>query len=183
MRKYARDYEIIEAEDENGRQKSKLVYIGKYYELELETEELIQFKKTSFLLLTIIVVFHIGSGFLSNRGMYQLYVALPYALAFFPLIYLTEGIIRLPKEKRKYRHDEIGNSFDRMRTSIYFLIALLGIALLGEIVFLMLFSDKVQRPMDFLYLALEMVAFVAAFFMGIRQKKIKIRTSAQEGQL
>ena len=67
MRKYARDYEIIEAEDENGRQKSKLVYIGKYFELELETEELIQFKKTSFLLLTIIVVFHIGSGFLSNR--------------------------------------------------------------------------------------------------------------------
>ena len=183
MRKYARDYEIKDSEDENGHKKSELAYIGKYYELELDTPELIRFKKISFLLLAFIAIFHIGSGFLSNRGMYQLYVALPYALAFFPLVYLTEGILRLPKEKRKYRHDEIGNSFDRMRTSIYFLIALLGIALLGEIVFLMFFSDKVQRPMDFLYLALEMVAFVAAFFMGIRHKKIKIRTSAQEGQL
>ena len=182
MRKYARDYEFVDTEDENGHQKSTMVYRGKYYELELDTAELIRFKKVSFLLLAIVAIFHISSGFLSNRGMYQLYVALPYALAFFPLVYLTEGILRLPKEKRKYRHDEIGYSFDRMKTSIYFLIALLGISLLGEVVFLVFFSDKAQRPLDYLYLSLEFVAVATAYLLVLRQRKIEIQTCVEEEQ-
>ena len=182
MRKYARDYEFIDTEDENGHQKSTLVYCGKYYELELDTEELIRFKKISLMLLAIIAVFHISSGFLSNRGMYQLYVAVPYALAFFPLIYLTEGILRLPKEKRKYRHDEIGYSFDRMKTSGYLLIAFLGIVLLGEFVFLVFFADKIQRSPDYLYLVLELVAATAAFLLIYRQREILMQTCADEEQ-
>ena len=134
------------------------------------------------LLLAIIVIFHILGGFVSSGGMYQLYIAIPYALAFFPLIYLTEGIIRLPKEKRKYRHDEIGHSFDRIRTSSYFLVALLGVALLGEVVFLIFFSNKAQRPFDTLYFGLELVAAAAAFFLVYRQRKIHIQVCAEEEQ-
>ncbi|OJX38389.1 MAG: hypothetical protein BGO78_10355 [Chloroflexi bacterium 44-23] len=182
MRKYANDYEIVTIEDENGREKETLVYRGKYYQVELDTAGLVRYKRISLLLLAIIIVFHIGGGFVSSGGMYQLYVALPYTLAFFPLIYLTEGILRLPNEKRKFRHDEIGHSFDRMKSSGYFLIALLGVALLGELVFLIFFSKNAQWPMDYLYFSLELVAAVAAFFLVYRQKKIQIQPCTEAEQ-
>lgn len=182
MRKFANDYEVVDIEDENGRGKKTLVYLGKYYEIEFDTTGLIHFKRITFLLWAIMAILHISSGFLSNRGMYQLYVSLPYAIAFFPLVYLAEGIIRLPKEKRKYRRDEIYYSFERVKTSSYFLIAFLGIMLVGEVVFLMFYSDKAQRPMDYLYLALEMVAAGAAFLLVYRQREIHIRICAEEEQ-
>ncbi len=183
MRKYADDYETIITEDEDGREKKTIVYRGEYFEIALDTEGLFRFKRISLSLLAIVIIFHVSGGFVSNRGMYQLYVALPYALAFFPLLYLAEGILRLPKEKRKYRSDEIGHSFDRMRTSSYFLLAFLGVGLLGEIVFLFFAADKPQRVSDAFYFAMEMVVFAALYILINLQKKIRIQPGSEADQL
>ena len=182
MRKYANDYESVDTEDEMGREKKTIVYRGQYFETSLDTEGLIRFKRISLLLLAIIISFHIGSGFVSNRGMYQMYIALPYALAFFPLLYLAEGILRLPKEKRKYQRMEMGHSFDRMRTSSYFLFAFLGAGLMGEIIFLVFFPENPQRLLDALFFVVELTAIVALYILITLQKRIRILPSEEEDQ-
>jgi len=117
------------------------VYRGDYFEFSLNAEGIVRFRRNCFWLLAAIVIFHISGGFVGNRGMYQFYVALPYVIAFFPLIYMVMGVFLLPKEQRKYRRDEIGLSFGRMKTASIVLLILIGSGVLGEIIFLLFIAD------------------------------------------
>lgn len=175
MRKYKEDYETLVTTDESGREKTELVYRGPYFEINNGEEDLIKFKKHGLLLITVIVFAHIIGGFLNNRGMYQLYVALPYVIAFFPLIYLIEAVIRLPKKKRPYRRDEIGRSFDRLKTSSFVFLALAGGGVLGEIVFLLIGSGGDLVVQDFFYLMVELLAAAAIYILIQMQRKIHVR--------
>ncbi len=116
-RKYANDYETIITQDENGREKTEVVYRGEYFEASLDEIGLIRFKNICLILLGCILAVQIGGGFINNPGMYQFYVAIPYTLAFFPMIYTSEAIIRLPRQKRPYRRDEVELSFHRIRSA------------------------------------------------------------------
>ena len=115
MKRYADDYETIITEDADGREKKTAVYRGSYYEIPVDEQHLLRFRRNNFLLLAVIIQLHVGGGFIANRGMYQFYIALPYVLLFLPLYYMVAGALRLPKKKRKFRRDEIGLSFDRIR--------------------------------------------------------------------
>jgi hypothetical protein len=118
---------------------------------------------------------HVGGGFVGNQGMYQFYVALPYVLAFLPLMYMAMSILRLPKEKRRYRRDEIGLSFDRMKTTSILLMILLVAGVLGEIAFLLFMSDGSQNMLEYFYLALETFAVVAVYFLTSLQRQIQVQ--------
>ena len=106
--------------------------------------------------------------------MYQFYVALPYVIAFFPLLYLTMGISRIPQEKRNYRRDEIGHSFGQIKSSSISLLVILSVGLIGEIVFLLLAPAREQLSLDFLYLALEFITTAAAYLFFRAQRIIVI---------
>jgi len=176
MKKYAGDYETVVTKDDKGYEKQIAVYHGDYFELALDKEGIVHFRKYCVLLLAAIVVMHISGGFVGNRGMYQFYIALPYVIAFFPLLYLAAGILRLPKEKRKYRREEIGLSFDRMKTASIILMIFLGIGVLGEITFLLFVSVGDQSVLEFLYLSLEALAAAAVYFLISLQRQIHIQT-------
>jgi hypothetical protein len=180
MKRYADDYETVVTTDENGEERKVAVYHGAYFEFALDEEGLTHFRRNCFLLLAAIIILHVSSGFVGNRGMYQFYVALPYVLAFFPLLYMAASILRLPKEKRKFRRDEIGLSFDRMRTSSILLVIFLGIGLLGEIVFLLFIPAENQRALEYLYLGLEAFAATAVYFFIRMQRQIRVLTCSEE---
>lgn len=179
MRRYADDYETVITTDKEGREKKTAVYRGDYFEFALDEKGIARFRRNCLVLLAAIVIFHISGGFVGNRGMYQFYIALPYVIAFFPLIYMALGVLRLPTEQRKYRRDEIGLSFERMKTASSVLLIITGIGVLGVIFFLLFVSAGDQLLLEFLYLALETLAAAAAFYFIILQRKVQILTCSK----
>ncbi len=176
MKKYVDDYDTIITTDETGREKEETVYRGAYFAFTSDRLGIVQFKRVSLLLMAGFVIFQVASGFVNGRGMFQLYIALPYAFAFFPLIYLTEAVLRLPNKKRLYRRDEIERSFDRMKIASYVLMAVLGLGLLGEIAFLLFGLRKGEFTLDLYYLALQLLAALSVFFL------IRIQIQPCEGE-
>ena len=174
-KKYKDDYEMVVTQDEQGREKMKPVYRGDYFEVSLDEKGLLQFRRSCFLLVAAIVVLHVSSGFINNPGMYQFYISLPYVFVYLPLFYLAWGVMYLPIEKREYRRDEIGLSFNRMNTASKFLLILFGMGVLGEIIFLLFFSVQGNGALEYLYLSLEALATVAAYFLMLLQKPILIK--------
>lgn len=171
-KRYADDYETVITTDEKGNEKKTAVYRGEYFEISLDEAGLTNFKRKCLMLLATIILLHISGGFIDNQGMYQFYVALPYVTAFFPLLYLAVAILRLPNEKRNYRRDEVGFSFDRVKTSSYILIVLMGFGILGEIVYLLAFSSGQVNSLELLYLLLEVCSAAAVYVIIILQRKI-----------
>jgi hypothetical protein len=161
IRKYLTDYQTVTTIDENGREKRSVVYHGPFFETSLDPEAIGDLRKKSLLLLASTAALHIGIGFLDNPGMYLIFVALPYVLAFFPLIYLASGVLRLPKEIRKYRRDEIGYSFNQVKSASRFLLAFLAAGILGEVIFLIFISTRQQLITEILFLVLEVAALLA----------------------
>jgi hypothetical protein len=182
MKKYADDYEIVVTTDEKGREIKKPVYRGDHFEVSLDENGLRQLKNRGLLLVAAIVVLQVGGGFLGNQGMNQLYISLPYAFVFLALFYLAEGVLRVPKEKRPYRRDEIGLSFDRIKTASSILMILLGVGILGEIIFLLFVSVRDQRVPEYLFLSLEVLAAAAAYFLIRLQKPIRVQPSTDQEQ-
>ncbi len=173
-KRYADDYETVITTDEKGNEKKTAVYRGDYFEISLDAEGLSHFKRNCLLLLAGIIVLHISGGFVNNPGMNQFFIGLPYVAAFFPLLYLAVAILRIPKEKREFRRDEIGLSFDRVITSSYIVLILMGFSVLGEILFLLVFSYGQAGPLELLYLILEVSSTAVVYTLITLQRKIRI---------
>ncbi len=174
LRKYLSDYQTVTTIDENGREKRTVVYRGPLFESSLDQEALTVFRKRSLLLVGLVSVIQIFVGFLDNPGMYTFYISLPYVLSFFPLVYLAAGVLRLPKETRKYRRDEIGYSFNQIKSSSWFLMALLSVGVLGEIAFLIFsFSSKILIT-EVSFLGLEIISLAFCFGLVRLHKQVTI---------
>jgi hypothetical protein len=173
MRKYVDDYEIVIEVDEKGREKKKAVYRGNNFEVDVAKISLKKFKWTNIILFVIILVFHIAGGFLNNQGMYRFYIALPYVAAFLPLYFLATGIFRLPKEKRKFRRDEVDLSFKRVKKASTFLLILFGMGILGEVIFLIFFVTNGYQ-LDYFFLGTQMVGGALAYLLLNIQKQIEV---------
>jgi hypothetical protein len=175
-KRFVDDFETIITTDEKGNEKKTAVYRGVYFEINIDQIGLRNFRRNCFLLLAAIVLLHISTGFVNNQGMYQFYIALPYVGAFFPLLFIVISVLRLPKIKRKYRRDEIGLSFDRMKSTSIILVIFLTIGILGELVFLLFISPGNQNVLEYLYLSFEVPAVAAVYFFIILQRQIQIQT-------
>jgi amino acid transporter len=175
MRKYTEDYENVVSVDDKGKEQTTAVYRGVYFEINLEEEELRRVKRNSLILLGAVILLHLLAGFVGNKGMYQYYVSLPYVVAFFPLLYLALGLFLLPREKRKYRRDEVGHSYYRARTSSLVLLIFLSIAVLGTIGFTLFGAEPGTRMLEYLFLSYEIPAIAANLILSSLLRKIKIQ--------
>ena len=174
MKKYVDDYETKINEDEEGKQVKEVVYTGDYFELSVDEADLKKFKRNCLLLLAAIILLHVGAGFIANQGMYTFYVSLPYVFVFLSLYFTALGILRLPQKTQNLHRDEIGLSFDRMRTASKFLLVLLVASVIGEIIYLIFFSSG-GLFRESLFLILEAFAGAAAFVLIQSQKAIKVQ--------
>lgn len=178
MKRYADDYETVVTTDEKGNEKKSVVYHGDYFELSIDESGIIHFRRIAFLHLFAILLLHLISGFINNQGMNQFYVGFPYVLAFFPLLYLAAGIMRLPRVKKKYRREEVGLSFERMKTASVVFALLLGVGLIGEVVFILFFSAKGAVMTEYWYLFVEVLVFSATYLLIRLQRRILIQASS-----
>lgn len=181
MRRYTEDYEIEIIEDAKGKEKTIARYRGNYYETVVDERDLIRFKRFGLLLTVVIIALHVGAGFIANRGMIRFYVSLPYVITFLPLYFLAAGMLRLPAEKRKFRRDEVHFSFDRVRTASIFLLILVGVSIIGELVFLIGFATE-NLPLEYAFLGIEILAMVASYGLFRMQKPIRIEESITENE-
>lgn len=173
MRKYIGDYEVVIQEDEKGREKGVAVYVGDYYEVNLDEAALRTFRRNSLILMALVVIGQIAAGFIANLGMYAFFVSLPYVFSFLPLYFLMDGGLRLPKEKRDLRREEAELIFKRMKTASRFLLPLLGVTVLGDLVFLLWFANgAIWR--EILFIAIELAMMVAVFLIIRMQQPIEV---------
>ena len=180
MKRYADDYKVVITEDEKGREKKAAVYQGEYYEIAVSEQSLSKFRRNCLLLGGIIILIHVVGGFLANQGMYQFFVSLPYVFSFLPLYFLAAGILRLPAKKRKFRRDEIGLSFERMKTACTFLLVLLGIGVLGETIFLVWFMEG-WNVLEYIYLLAGLLTTAAVYILIRLLKSMLGKISSNPG--
>jgi hypothetical protein len=164
MKKYAEDYELVYEDDGKGGEKKAARYIGDYFEVDLEPSELAKFKRNSLILTTLILLLHLSSGFVNNRGMVAFYIVLPYVVTFLSLYFLTDSVLRIPKEKRSFRRDEVELSFERMKNACTYLLIFLTMIVIGEIIFLLFFADD-RNVLELLFLTLESLSVASAYLL------------------
>lgn len=170
LRKYVKDYDNVVKIDNRGREVFEPVYKGQYYRVNFNDQELKVLKRTLLLISVGVLAVLIAAGFIQTGGTYYIYVGAPYALSFFPVMYLIIAALRLPLEKRQYRRDEAELTFGRVKTSTMILLVLLIATSLGQIVFLLINQTQLVRS-DFAFLSLLLMAAVVAIILVKQGRK------------
>jgi hypothetical protein len=174
IRRYVDEYEAVTQKDEQGRERTKLVYQGAYFAVTFSQGEIASYRSRAMLSLVISIAFHVSAGFINNPGMRRAFISIPYIAAYLPFYYLAAGILSLPKEERLLQRDEVELSFTRIKRASGFLSLAISSVLVGELAFLLFSppSDIVRG--EFVFLGLEFIAGAAALMFTIFQKKITI---------
>lgn len=172
-KKYINAYQNVIDYDEEGREKHSLVYLGEYFEVDLDQEGLRRFRLTQVFLFVAVLLIHIGLGFLNHAGGRVLYVAVPYAIAFFPLLYWAFGVFRMPSKKQEFRQEHIGLSFDRVKNMSLTTAIAAGITALGMLIFIILFRNT-SVWIELLFLLGEIIVLCLAIYAHVLSKKLKI---------
>ncbi len=180
LKKYANDYELVVTKDEQGNEKTTTQYKGDFFKLSISEADFQIFKSRCVALAIVIAVLHVLGGFINNAGMRQFYVALPYVIVFFPLLYLLIGVFRLPKPKQKYYRHEIGLSFNRVKKASRILLIVSAIGFIGEIVFIIFASAGSPMRLELPFLLTGLLVMVGAFFIISLQKRINVLPCNQD---
>lgn len=133
---------------QKGHVKKVLVYKGAYYSFNLSTKGL-RILKAGYLLLalTIYVVFYL---FATNgsQGAETFYSGIPGMLSIIPFIYLGMGVFCLMFAKDKMTYRSYYASVKRITYSARASIILLGLCILGEILFIALHASGTNYDMN-----------------------------------
>lgn len=173
-KKYIKDYDLVETEDEKGRSKKKVVYQGDYFRVNLEEPQLKQFKLTLSLVYVAVLALHVCAGLVNNPGLYKAYMAIPYTAAFLPLFFLAEGILRIPNKRRNYRNEEVGLSFHRVVSMSRIYLILIGIGILGALIYLIFASAGQALDREAIYIGLVLSAALLVWIIFQKATKIVI---------
>ena len=180
MKKYIKDYKTVLSVNEKGEQVRTYEYEGDYFKLPFDSAQMQKFKIIFLLSLAGAIFAHVAGGFVNNTGTRQFYVAIPYTLTFIPFFNLIRSGIRLPVEERKYRREEIGVTYERFDNHSLILVIMLGICLLGEVIFLFFFSDGSRTTSEFYFLAAELAALALGLVILFTMKKVIITGAPDE---
>lgn len=164
-KKYIKDYDLVEFEDEQGRIKQTVIYKGDYFTLNLEERQIKQSKRVFIILAFAVMLVHIAAGFVANPGTYKFYVALPYTIAFLPIFFLIMAAFRLPGEKRRYRKEEIGLSFDRIRKTSFLYLILTAVGLLGMLAYMFFFRGDDPLSPELVFFALLVISALVSWWI------------------
>jgi hypothetical protein len=177
--RFIEDYEVEVSLDDKGHEKKTLKYCGPYFHISLTSTTYKAYKRISFLLLVGLLIFHVSSGFAANQGMYQFYIALPYAVCFLPLTFLGFGLFELPKNHLKIQRDEMEQSFKRIKVNSVIILVLFVIVILGESFYCIAHLTNIQLFSEMIFLVPELLSVFLAFGLIHLQKKIHIQISSE----
>lgn len=174
LRRYIEDYEIETLTDETGREKKVLKYKGPLFNISIPGLEYKIFRRWSYILLGALILFHISSGLTANPGMYQFFVAVPYAVVFISLTFLGFGIIGLPNNLEKIQRDSMERSFKRIKTSSIVLLIIFALIMLGELLFMILNPSLPHLKNEILFITPELLASASVIAIFLLYRKVKI---------
>ncbi|HBO33838.1 MAG TPA: hypothetical protein DD636_03730 [Anaerolineaceae bacterium] len=173
-KKYIKDYDLVETEDEKGRVKKTAIYSGEYFRLNLEESQIKQLKLQFILFFVAALALHVGAGLVNNPGLYKIYMVIPYTGSFLPLFFLAEGILRIPGTKRAYRNEEMGLSYQRVVGMSRFYLILMGIGMVGALAYLIFASNGQALEREALYIGLALGAALLVWLIFRRATEIVI---------
>lgn len=162
--------------DEKGREKKAVAYKGSYFDFEIAEEDYQGFRKLAWALIVAMIALQIGAGFVANRGMYQIYIAVPYVLCFFPLVYLSAGVLRLPRETAHLRRDQAELTIRRMKRSGAALLVFNSLVILSELVYLIFLNKDSEPGSELLFLMLAVLLGAVNAFLLLKTRAIPVKT-------
>lgn len=174
MRRFSKDFEIVTTIDEKGREKRSAEYKGEYFNFAVDGADYQRFRTLAWTLIPIMIALQIGAGFVANRGMYQMYIAIPYVLCFFPLVYLSAGALRLPRETSHLRRDQAELSVRRMKRSGAALLVFNSLVVLSELVYLVFFNKGLETGKELLFLVLAVLIGTVNAFLLLKTRAIAL---------
>ncbi|HOE35481.1 MAG TPA: hypothetical protein PLG84_05300 [Anaerolineaceae bacterium] len=174
MRRFLKDYEIMTSADEKGHEKWTAVYKGSYFNFAISDADYQSYRKLSWAVILAMIVLQIGAGFASNRGMYQIYIAVPYVLCFFPLVYLSAGALRLPKTTTHLQRDQAELTVRRIKRSGAALLVLNSLAIVSELVYLAFLNKTPGIGKELIFLALIMPIGVLNALLLMKTRGISV---------
>lgn len=142
MKKYYKDYRLIPKKSSNGRVTQVTEYIGKYYICQLDEKSLRKFKFYFFALVLCSDTAAISIGFLNNPGSRVIYVALPYVSLFLPMFFSLLGTFKFITAGNKLEQAAYDKTKIRIHRSTVWQIVLSGMALAGDILYIITENDK-----------------------------------------
>ncbi|HNW96090.1 MAG TPA: hypothetical protein PKL60_07880 [Anaerolineaceae bacterium] len=178
MRRFTKDFELVTTVDEKGREKRSAEYKGSYFYFGVDAADYKRFRTLAWALIPVMIALQIGAGFVANRGMYQMYIAVPYVLCFFPLVYLSAGALRLPRETAHLRRDQAELTVERIKRSGTTLMICNGLVILAELVYLIFFNHGAKPGRELLFLSL--VILTGGVNVSLRLKARAISVNAEE---
>ncbi|MEL7645348.1 MAG: hypothetical protein AAGU04_03645 [Anaerolineaceae bacterium] len=174
MRRFTKDFELVTTVDENGREKRQAEYKGDYFSFAVEAADYKRFRTLAWALIPVMIALQIGAGFVANRGMYQMYIAIPYVLCFFPLVYLSAGALRLPRETTHLRRDQAELTVRRMKGSGTLLLVFTAMVVLAELVYLVFYNHGADLGRELLFLALAFLTGGVNLLLWLRTRTITV---------
>ena len=131
--RYANDYRMDYEKDENGRGRTKLVYVGSLYQFNTEKSNAFQKWGQAAGILALLWVVWIGCAFLEQGLMHSVFVSIPYILIGIPLLYLTSGLYHLRRSRYPFEKMHKEHSVDRFKPCCLMSIICCGIVIAGAV--------------------------------------------------
>lgn len=132
--------------------------------------DVIKLNRGIFIYFAILVIVHIGGGFVNNQGMLETHIVLPYTLAFFPLFKLGSAIARFPNSNEYYYLLEFQNSYSEIKVYSIMLTILLSICIIGETIFIQRLQITNNRATELIFVAIEFLVIVGALLLFYLKK-------------
>lgn len=173
--RYIQDYEIEVALDDKGKEKKTLKYCGPRYDISFSGLTYRVYKRVSFSFYAALVISHVASGFAANQGMYQIYIALPFAIAFLTITLLGFNLFTLPKDHLRIRRDEMELSFKKIKINSAITLFLLIMVILGEIIYFITHTGNDQLVPELLFLFPELISVLVVFGLLRLHQKVQIQ--------
>lgn len=174
VRKYIKDYKVEYIVKPNGKPGIKAVYVGKYYGYVAKGKVLKHAKLLLAVLCFIGVTFGILPFVYRSESVHTLYVAVPHAVALFPIVYTLIGVFNLfyccPPLIAEFRAKIV----DRLARAPIASAVLLGAVSVAQAVNLVLNFDKLSLIADGGYLVCTAVSAAAFFLMHLRRGSIAV---------
>ena len=138
---YADDYEDELYEDEHGKTRRRVTYIGPYIPVRNDARSL-RFILIGVILLTAMTAAGIGAGMLINHTTgWWFFTTVPVSIAAFPCLYLIMGTLHLPYSGKPLQRDAYMHGMVRMLRSCGAIIVLSAVTLAAEFLFRIIHSD------------------------------------------
>lgn len=130
-KKFIKDYRLKEDFLANGKIKTKAEYVGDLYFFSKNEEFLKKYKKFSKVIMPIMWLMFICALILTSNATKTTYVIVPFVIAAFPLIFLSEALLEFIRAKQPLTREKADKLINKLPICSFLIILFSGGALVA----------------------------------------------------